>query len=196
MVPLVKEAGRADARRNRLRILEAARIEFTDAGAGAQMDDIAARAGVGVGTIYRHFPTKEALMGELVRERFLAFTEHARVARDGEGPAFERLATALHANCELMADDVGTQHAIMGAGDAAWERAEDARLELVETTRPVVAEAQAEGTLRADFDVEEIGMLMCGVCSSMSRSGPAAVEGGWRRHLQIVLDGLRAPGTR
>src|SRR4051794_4271073 len=61
---------RADARRNRERILESARIVFSESGGEAQIDDVARRAGVGVGTVYRHFPTKEALMVELVRQKF------------------------------------------------------------------------------------------------------------------------------
>ena len=61
---------RADARRNRERILESARAVFAECGAEAQIDDVASRAGVGVGTVYRHFPTKEALMVELVRQKF------------------------------------------------------------------------------------------------------------------------------
>src|SRR5438874_2011849 len=61
---------RADARRNRERILESARAVFSESGVEAQIDDVASRAGVGVGTVYRHFPTKEALMAELVRQKF------------------------------------------------------------------------------------------------------------------------------
>ena len=71
---------RADARRNRERILQAARELFASDQPDVQMDDIARRAGVGVGTVYRHFPDKEALMGELVRERFGLFNENLRTA--------------------------------------------------------------------------------------------------------------------
>ena len=71
---------RADARRNRERILEAARELLAAGPPEVQMDDLARRAGVGVGTVYRHFPDKEALMGELVRERFELFNARLRVA--------------------------------------------------------------------------------------------------------------------
>src|ERR1019366_1103756 len=71
---------RADARRNRERILESARLVFAESGADAQIDDVARRAGVGVGTVYRHFPTKEALMVELVRQKFRLFADRAREA--------------------------------------------------------------------------------------------------------------------
>lgn len=193
MVQVVHESLRADARRNRVRILDAARVEFARAGAATQMDDIARHAGVGVGTIYRHFPTKEALMGDLVRERFLAFDENARAARDGEGPAFERFAGLLETNGELMAADAGTRYAFTAAIAAVWELTVDVRRDLDDVCRPLVAEAQDDGALRPDFRVEEIGMLMCGVCASMSRV-PTAGPDEWRRHLEIVLDGLRSRG--
>ena len=190
MVQLVNPS-RADARRNRVRIRDAARVEFAAAGASTQMDDVAARAGVGVGTIYRHFPTKEALLGELVRERFLQFGEQARLAFAGEGRAFARLAGLLAANGELMAADAGTQYAFTAAGATIWEHAGDAREELEALCMPVVQEAIADGELRSDFVISDLGLLMCGVCASMGRGAPAGM-GDWRRHLMIVVDGLRA----
>src|SRR5215469_2337222 len=70
-LPTTERPMRADARRNRERILQAARELFASDRPDVQVDDVARRAGVGVGTVYRHFPDKEALMGELVRERFV-----------------------------------------------------------------------------------------------------------------------------
>src|SRR3954451_3064354 len=75
---------RADARRNRERILKAARAVFADKGIDAQIDDVAKRAKVGVGTVYRHFPTKEALRDALVRERFEEIAGYAREALERE----------------------------------------------------------------------------------------------------------------
>ena len=78
---------RADARRNRERILEAARETFSEYGTEAQMDEIARRAGVGVGTLYRHFPTKDVLVGELVRIKLSDFAVRARASsRRTNGP--------------------------------------------------------------------------------------------------------------
>ena len=71
---------RADARRNRARIIDAARELFAGEQPNVQMDDVARHAGVGVGTVYRHFPDKDALMGELVRERFVLFNARLRAA--------------------------------------------------------------------------------------------------------------------
>src|SRR5664280_607749 len=86
---------RADAMRNRASILRAARELFAGEDPDVQIGDVARRAGVGVGTVYRHFPDKEALMGELVRERFTVFNERLRAALQDEGDAFDALADAM-----------------------------------------------------------------------------------------------------
>src|SRR3954470_13425971 len=106
---------RADARRNRERIIQAARELFAEIGPDAQMDDLAARAGVGVGTVYRHFPTKEAVMGELLRQKLALFAAHAREALDDGGEPFEVFADLLRRNAEAMANDLATQRALASA---------------------------------------------------------------------------------
>jgi AcrR family transcriptional regulator len=179
---------RADARRNRERILEAAREVFAQAGAEAQIDDIAERAGVGVGTVYRHFPTKEALMGELIRQRFAVFTDHAREALDQEGEPFEVFAGLLRRNAAVMAQDAATRHALMSAGEGVWEYAGAQRDELQAAAAVLVDRAHRAGTLRADFGVDDIPMLMCGLSATMAHTGGAF---DWRRHLDLLLDGLR-----
>src|SRR5215471_9219938 len=93
---------RADARRNRERILEAAKEVFGEQGADAQMDDVARRAGVGVGTVYRHFPNKDVLMGELVTQKFTGFAEAAREALQEED-AWQAFSDLLYATAEHMA---------------------------------------------------------------------------------------------
>ena len=79
-VPVAERPLRADARRNRERILKAARAVFAEQGTHSQIDDVARRAKVGVGTVYRHFPTKEALLEALLRERFEEIAGYAREA--------------------------------------------------------------------------------------------------------------------
>ena len=86
---------RADARRNRERILEAAVEVFSEQGVDAQIDDVARRADLGVGTIYRHFPTKDALIAELVRQKFRRFAENAREALADDAEPFEAVAGLL-----------------------------------------------------------------------------------------------------
>lgn len=179
---------RADARRNRERILEAAKDVFGEQGADAQMDDVARRAGVGVGTVYRHFPNKDVLMGELVTEKFRTFTEQGREALE-EKDAWKGLCGLLERTAEHMSENVALQDALRTTS-AAFEYAEPARLELNAVLDRLVKRAQREGKLRKDLKTDEIGMLMGGLCASMS--GPPLVQRDWRRHLQILIDGLRA----
>jgi AcrR family transcriptional regulator len=179
---------RADARRNRERILAAAKEVFAEQGEEAQMDDVARRAGVGVGTVYRHFPSKEILLGELVREKFETFTERAREALE-KPDAWEAFANLLRDNAALMAENVAIQDVLSRTG-AAWEYAEPTRLKLEEVTDELIQRAKREGKMRKDFKVQELGMLMSGLCASMGSAYP--VQSDWRRHLEILLDGLRA----
>src|SRR5260370_40183981 len=125
MIPLVKRAGgkrkkavtstvsdterplRADARRNREQILQSARAVFAESGAEAQIDDVARHAGVGVGTVYRHFPTKQALLTELVRQTFRLFTGWAREALEAGGEPFALIEGLLRRIAETAAGDAG-----------------------------------------------------------------------------------------
>jgi AcrR family transcriptional regulator len=179
---------RADARRNRERILQAAKEVFAERGADAQMDDVARRAGVGVGTVYRHFPNKDVLMGELVTEKFRAITERANEALK-EDDAWEAFCGLLHWSTEEMAKNNALRDALRDAS-AAYEYAEPARLELLEVTGKLVKRAQRQGELRKDFRAEELSMLIGGVCASMGLPELTGLD--WRRHLEILLDGLRA----
>lgn len=182
---------RADARRNRERILEAAAEVFGEEGADAQMDDVARRAGVGVGTVYRHFPNKDVLMGELVTEKFTTFAETAREALEQEA-AWEAFSGLLERTGEHMAENAALQDALRTTS-AAFEYAEPARIELDKVIDKLVRRAQRQGTMRKDFRSEELGMLMSGLCASMS--GPFPERSDWRRHLEILLDGLRAESS-
>lgn len=179
---------RADARRNRERILGAARTVFAEFGAEAQMDDVARQAGVGVGTVYRHFPTKEALMVELVRQKFRLFSERAREALDQGGEPFAALADLMRHNAETAAADAATQLALAAAGDQIWSQARAEQQELLALTGELIARARRAGTIRADVKATDIGMLMCGVCSAMGFNMPGF---DWRRHLELAIDSLR-----
>lgn len=179
---------RADARRNRERILAAAAQVFGEQGAEAQMDDVAHRAGVGVGTVYRHFPNKDVLMGELVKEKFRVFTENANAAL-AEDDAWEAFCGLLRRSAEHMAENAALQDALRRTG-VAWEYAEPDRLELEKVTAKLIRRAQRDGKMRKDFQANELPMLMGGICAGMNNAYPQACD--WRRHLEIVLDGLRA----
>jgi AcrR family transcriptional regulator len=184
---------RADARRNRERILAAAKDVFAEQGVDAQMDEVAHRAGVGVGTVYRHFPNKDVLIGELVKEKFELFAERAREALN-EDDGWEAFCSLLHRNAEHMADNAAIQDALRSAG-APWDYAEPSRLELEAVTDKLIKRAQREGKMRKDFRVQELTMLMGGLCASMGSTYPVPCD--WRRHLEILIDGLRAkPAAR
>ena len=86
MSELAEKPLRADARRNREKVLAAARAVFAEQGVDAQMDDVARRADVGVGTVYRHFPTKDALLNALTDELFAVIAAHARELLDARRP--------------------------------------------------------------------------------------------------------------
>jgi AcrR family transcriptional regulator len=180
---------RADARRNRELILAAARELLASDQSDVQIDAIATRAGVGVGTVYRHFPDKEALMGEIVRERFNAFNDRLQEAIDAEAAdAFEALASALRANAAEMASDAATRRAFMTGGERVFALAEPQIEEFNRRAEVLVERARAAGKLRADFETRDIGMVMCGVCATMGK--PDVWE--WQRHLDLVMRGMRS----
>lgn len=178
---------RADARRNRERILASARLAFAECGPEAQIDDVARLAGVGVGTVYRHFPTKDALLTELVRQKFRLFADRAREALEQDGEPFALIEDLLRRNAVTAADDAGIQYAIANAGEQSWARAQSEQAELIALTAELIERARRAGTIRPDIEATDIGMLMCGVCSTMG-AGP---DFDWPRHLELVIDVLR-----
>ncbi|HEV3048215.1 MAG TPA: TetR/AcrR family transcriptional regulator [Solirubrobacteraceae bacterium] len=181
---------RADARRNRMRILEAARELFSHERPDVQMDDVARLAGVGVGTVYRHFRDKHALMGALVRERFAEFDERLREAVDADAPdPFAALCEVLRTNAASLSEDAATRYALMSGGERAFAYAIEEAEEFMRLSEILVGRARAAGSLRVDFDAEEIPMIMCGVCSTMD---PGKPDWDWRRYLELILDGMRA----
>jgi AcrR family transcriptional regulator len=180
---------RADAKRNRERILESARDAFAAHGADTQMDEVARLAGVGVGTVYRHFPTKESLLGELVHQKMTAMSVNSRAALERAGEPFEVFADALRENAAIADGDAAIQFAMLGAGDAVWAYAAEAEADLIVLTGELIERAQLAGTMRADVSAIDIPMLMCGVCATMTHTKP---HFDWRRHLELIIDALRA----
>ena len=181
---------RADARRNRERIVDAARQVFTQCGDAAQMDDVARRAGVGVGTVYRHFPTKDALIGEVLAAKIRGHVEAARRWSADSPDAWAAFEGLLRESFAKMAEDVSQQRLMFVAGEAALAHAEPARLELVEVIGGLIDRARAEGRLREDFTIDDMPALMCAVGGVMS--APADRVPGWDRVVDVLIDGLRA----
>ena len=182
---------RADARRNRERILAAAKKVFAEIGVDAHMDVVARRAGVGVGTLYRHFPTKGDLLGELVAEQFAAFREQARESLASVDDPWEALAGTLRANARIASENLAVQNALTGS-EVNWDRVHPVRDELLAVTAELIARAHAAGAVRDDLEVSDIPTVMCGLCSTMGATRADGAPHDWRRHLEILLDGLRA----
>lgn len=174
-------------------MLEAARALFAAQGADTQMDDVAARAGVGLGTVYRHFPTKAALAAELVAEGLARFAQHGTDALYSDASPWNALVTTVTRSLELAERDAGTRYAVTQVNGSTWEAVEPARAKLHEVYGQLISAAQADKTLRVDFSSEDLEMVMRGICTSMD-SGQAGAS--WRRHLGYVLDGLHVRGDR
>ena len=161
---------------------------FARDGPQAQMDEIAAHAGVGIGTVYRHFPTKEALLTAMVRDRFQSFAEVALLAEGIEDP-FQALQSIMRRSAELVEHDAGFQLAMMGSNQLEWDGIEQQKDALREVVTRVIDRAVAAGVVREDFAFDDFAMIMCGVTSTMYYQPGSA---NWRRHLELVLEGVRA----
>jgi AcrR family transcriptional regulator len=178
---------RADARRNREKVLAAARAVFAEQGVDAQMDDVARRADVGVGTVYRHFPTKDALVTALTDELFGVIAAHAREMLELDDP-WEAFRQAMWFSGEKTAGDRAFAE-ILGAAQGTMPRSCPGKEDLIATTRELMRRSIEAGRMRPDAMIDDIPLLMCGVGSASAMPHPR--PDAWRRHLQIVLDGLR-----
>jgi AcrR family transcriptional regulator len=179
---------RSDARRNREKIVTAAREIVARQGEAAQIDDVARMAGVGVGTVYRHFPNKDALMGELVRLCVVENTELARSLAGHEDP-WEGFAQMVRGACEMMASDAAKRRTWQAADEAAIAYAQPAKAEMHESARVLIERAHEDGTLRTDFTVDDMPALMCGLGAAVDAM-PEPEH--WSRLVEFALDGLRA----
>jgi AcrR family transcriptional regulator len=182
---------RADARRNRAKVLDAARVEFSRQGLEAQMDDIARRAGVGVGTVYRHFPNKEDLLQALADDRFEGLADAARAGLSAED-AWDGFVEFMTYSARTMAEDRALAEAMGQHPGLCAAAAERSRLH--ELTPQLVARAQADGRLRSDVVPDDIPALVCGIGRAVdAESGEPTMP--WDRYLEIILAGLAAPAA-
>lgn len=181
---------RADARRNRERIVDAARELFAECGAGTQMDDVARRAQVGVGTVYRHFPTKQALLGELLAAKFRG---HAEIARRwaGEADGWTAFEGFLRETFAQVADDATLQQRVHWVDDdEALAIAAAERNVVVGILGEVIERAKAQGTLRASFTVGDIPAVMCAVGAVMAMRHRPEIDAD--AFVELLIAGLRA----
>lgn len=169
---------RADARRNLERVLDAATQVFAASGPDASIDEIAHLAGVGHGTVFRRFPTKDDLMYAVIERRVAHMRSLAEEAlsSDDPGEAFFEFARRL---AELAMSTPGLHRCVVHCGE------KPGAAELEELVRKIVARAQRSGAVRRDLAPGDVGPL---VRAALLAAPPEH----WRRYLDVVLDGLRA----
>ncbi|MEU9428820.1 helix-turn-helix domain-containing protein [Streptomyces sp. NPDC048342] len=179
---------RADARRNRETILDAASELFAQRGDSVQMDEIADRAGLGVGTLYRHFTDKRALRAAIIGRRFEAITSLARTAERIEDPwaAFE---TLLYRYLESAEPDAAFRFALLGSQEPDWDVIDAEKTAFAAIAESIVQRAVDAGRLRSDFRASDFVLITRGAMANMAGAGD------WRRHLTLQLEGIRAPET-
>ena len=179
---------RRDAEENRRRLLEAAREVFAEAGFEATMDDVAARAGVGVGTAYRRFANKEELIGALFQDRIDELEAIIDRALAEEDP-WQGVVSYLEGSIELQACDRGLKELVFSS-QRHREFVEQARSRLKPRVDELVARAHAAGRLRPGIEATDLVVVqvMLGAVSDPAVGEPAA----WRRFLPVLLDGLAA----
>jgi len=179
---------RRDAARNRERILAAAAELFTERGLQVTLDEVARRAGVGVGTVYRRFPDKEALTDALFEERITALVDLAQQAL-ADPDEWAGLVSFLEQAGALLSADLGLRQILMFA-TYGQDRVGEARSRLLPVVTQLVTRAQAAGVLRADLrptDVPLIEMMLAAVADYARPARPEI----WRRYLALIVDGLR-----
>jgi AcrR family transcriptional regulator len=179
---------RADAAANRLRILEAAEEVFAAQGVAAPIDAVAERAGVGVGTVYRHFSTKEVLFEAIVVNRLQALA--ASAGDPGPGDPADALFSFLDDLCGQAAHKHDLIDALGDAGIEIKSRCSALSDQLVAGVDTMLKRAQEAGEVRSGVSGEELLGLVLGVCQAVERS-PLAEESR-RRMLDVVRDGMRA----
>jgi AcrR family transcriptional regulator len=183
---------RADARRNRERVLEAARVAFAADGSHASLDEIARGAGVGAGTVYRHFPTKEALFEAVVLNRIGELVEEARARSNDPDPgrAFSSFIELLAREGALKRDLVETL-----SSDGIHLRLGEAPVfqRLIDVLGELLGRAQRAGAVRRDITVDDVMVVLTGAAYAICHARGADEQSG--RLLAIMCDGLRAHRT-
>jgi AcrR family transcriptional regulator len=179
---------RRDAEANRARLIEVATAVFAEQGLDVTLDQIAARAGLAVGTIYRNFPSKAALVAVVFEHRGEQFARIAHEANAHED-SWEGLVHFVEGMNTLMAGDRGLRDVFMSTRDGA-EGIARIRGEYGPAVEQLIARAKADGYLRPDVERTDLFMVDVMIDAARSYAGPVDTEQ-WRRCLAVVLAGLR-----
>jgi AcrR family transcriptional regulator len=178
---------RADAARNRARVLEVAYETFAAEGLGVPIDEIARRAAVGAGTVYRNFPTKEDLYQAVIEDRINHIVDDGRALLADADPG-EALFTFLRSMVlQWGATDRGLAEALAGLGIDVKDAAPEAEEAFLGLLGELLRAAQKAGTVRRDVEVPDVKALMVGAQAIQTYNADAA-----ERLTEVVLDGLRA----
>jgi AcrR family transcriptional regulator len=180
---------RADARRNRARVLEAAQEAFAAEGLAVPLDEIARRAGVGAGTVHRHFPTKEALFEAVMLSRVQEYVTAARELATAQDPGeamFEFIRRMIHEG-GVKKDLVD---ALTGAGVDVEGALSKVTKDLESAVQELLTRAQKAGAVRDDIGAKELMTIIASIFLA-NRAGPGDTEL-HQRVVMVVLDGLRA----
>jgi AcrR family transcriptional regulator len=183
---------RADARRNRERVLAAAAAAFAEEGFDVGVATIARRAGVGTGTLFRHFPTKLDLEVAVVLERSADMRENLRLALAEPDP-WTAFATLMSRTVEMTACDRCLGQAARPEL-LADPRMQELREEMMTGIDEILRRGRAAGVIRRDVAAEDVPVLATAIGATMERFQATSPEL-WRRYLGVVLDGLRADGA-
>lgn len=175
---------RADARRNREKVLRAAQEAFAEHGMGVPLDDIAGRAGVGPGTVYRHFPTKEALFEAVVAARVEDLVAEARRRADAADPG-----EAFLGFLGLLTDEAGVKRDLSDVLVAPLTVATSLRDDLRAALDVLLTRAQQAGAIRPELRIDDLFTLLKGLMAALVDASADARE----RVAAVVVDGLRAP---
>jgi len=182
---------RRDAQRNIERIIEAAGEVFAVRGFAATLDEVAHHAGVGVGTVYRRFPTKEALIDAVFVDRLQVLVDLAELALTAPS-GWAGLTEFLRRCAGLNAASRGFRDVALSIGTDHFARVGGRMVPLVEE---LVARAQTEGSLRPDVNAHDLPIILA-IISDLPPPGPHVRPALHERYLQLIVDGLRAgPGT-
>jgi AcrR family transcriptional regulator len=181
---------RADAARNRALLLAAAADEFAEHGLEASVADIARRAGVGKGTVFRHFPTKDDLIAAIVLDRIENLRATGARLLASEDPGAALLEFLIAAGHQRQQRDLSF---LMSAGDLKPEVGQ-AQAGLFQAIEDLVARAREHEAVRADVTGTDVFLLMCAP-NYVTGYVPNADPDLWKRYLAIIFDGLRPEGA-
>ena len=178
---------RKDAARNRALLVQAAREVFAERGLEASLDDVAHRAGLGVGTAYRHFANKYELAQAIFAEAVEQVIDLAHRSADAADP-WAGIVSFLEGVAELQTADRGLREVLMGVHDP--EQMEHVNDRLSEPLGQMVDRGKRAGVLREDVEITDLGVVLLMLCTVADTMGDAAPDL-WRRYLPMLLDGLR-----